>query len=82
MTSTQLLRFQRARPFKPFRINLADGRSLRISHPEMMLHVRNSRVAAIWLPREDAVEIVDLPLMTGLEPAQRGGNGRRRRTTH
>jgi len=39
-----------AQPFKPFRLHLADGKSLRVPHPDFMLVARDTIVIASELP--------------------------------
>ena len=37
MTASDLREFVRTSPFKPFRLHLADGKSLRVPHPDVIL---------------------------------------------
>jgi hypothetical protein len=66
MKTSELRRAHRARPFRPFRLHLADGRALSVTHPENLMVSSDGRVAAVYVPRE-GLEIVDLPLTTALE---------------
>jgi len=36
ITTTEMLRYLRAEPFRPFRIHMASGRTCDIRHPEMI----------------------------------------------
>ncbi len=74
MTTEQFLVHVRARPFKPFVIHMADGRSIRVSHPEAVAY-GGGRTAAVATSRK-TFEIVDLLLVPSLEtedaPASQG----------
>ena len=66
MTIEQLRTLHRARPFQPFRIHLADGRNLDVTHPEFLSHSASGRTAYVSKP-DDSFEIVDLLLITSLQ---------------
>jgi hypothetical protein len=75
MAPEELLTALRERPFQPFRINLTDGRSLEVRHPEMVLAGRRSAVIGLLAPGEteplyDRRIPVDLLHVVGLEPIQ------------
>jgi hypothetical protein len=38
MTIEQLRQMHQARPFRPFRVHMADGRHLDVAHPEFLAH--------------------------------------------
>jgi hypothetical protein len=69
MTVQQLRAAQRAAPFKPFTIRMADGRSFRIPHPDFLAMSPTGRTAFIF-EADDETHIVDLLLMTELETTQ------------
>jgi len=79
MQPAHILVYTRSRPFEPFRIYVADGRSIDVSHPEMVMVAKFA--AAIWLfyVRGD-VEAIDADLITGMKtlgpvnPAQFAGS--------
>jgi hypothetical protein len=73
MTTEQLRRFHQARPF---RIHLADGRSVDVDHPELLATSPSGRTIAVYTD-PNAAEIIDLLLVTSLRPT----NGARRRRT-
>ena len=77
MTSEQLHKMHVARPFDPFTIHLADGRQVRVNHPEVLAHAPGTRIAVVALPN-DSTEIIDLLLITSIVT----GNGDRRRGRH
>jgi hypothetical protein len=78
MTIEKLKEFHERRPFEPFDIFLADGRSFHVDHPEFLMQSRAGRTLTITLPDDRAVAI-DLLLVTTLEPSANGHRGKRRR---
>jgi hypothetical protein len=70
MTIEQLREMHLARPFQPFDIHLADGRTLSVDHPEFLAQSRTGRTIAVSKP-DDATEIVDLLLVVSLKPRPR-----------
>ena len=54
-----------AEPFEPFSLHLADGRELRIPHPEF-LGFTSSKWIIIVYGRDDSRDVVDLELVTTL----------------
>lgn len=81
MTTIEKLRkLYDSRPFRPFLIRLADGRSIPVTHPELITAAPGGRTVAVYLP-DDTLEIIDVPLVTDLEVPPSGdgsGKGRRR----
>lgn len=66
MTVEQLLALQRAEPFQPYRIHLADGRNIDVHHPEFVARAPTGRAIIVYKP-DDLFEIVDLLLVVSLE---------------
>jgi hypothetical protein len=66
MTIEQLKEIHGSRPFKPFTIHLADGRSFRVEHPEFLSRSPSGRTIVVQQP-EDKLSILDLLLVTELE---------------
>ena len=63
-----------ARPFRPFSVHMADGRSILVRSPEFAWHAPAHRIVWIAEGAGDArVRMVDLHLVTSLEIE--GGNG-------
>jgi hypothetical protein len=63
-----------ARPFRPFSVHTADGRSMLVRSPEYAWHAPGHRIGWIAEGAGDArVRMVDLHLVTTLEVAN--GNG-------
>jgi hypothetical protein len=78
MTIQQLHMLHKAQPFRPFRINMADARHLDVQHPEFLWSTPGGRTVFVAKSDED-VEIVDLLLVTSLQPispAKKGRNGK------
>ncbi len=67
MTIEQIRRMHQAKPFHPFDVNMADGRSLPVMHPEFLALTPPGRTIGIGLA-DGTIEIVDLLLVTSLKP--------------
>ena len=67
MTIDQLKQVHQARPFRPFTIHLADGRSFLIPHNEFLSHSPVGRTLIVYGKSRDDFNILDLLLVTGLE---------------
>jgi hypothetical protein len=76
MTIEQLRKMHSARPFHPFDIHLADGRSLPVVSPEFLAVTPPGRTIGVGL-KDGTIEIVDLLLVTSLKP-HANGHARRR----
>lgn len=77
MTVEQIRKMYQAKPFHPFEIHLADGRSLPVTSPEFLAFTPPGRTIGVGLA-DGTIEIVDLLLVTTLKPRP---NGRTRRTS-
>lgn len=71
MTTDQLKDFLAARPFRPFVIHTADGRSVEVNHPEWVAYA-GGRIALVITPN-DRFEIIDL-LVPSLEAKGEGAS--------
>ena len=68
MTAEQVFRFQNAAPFKPFEILLADGRAIKIEHPDFISVSEEEQLVIVYeLP--EGIEIIDLLLVISLRSA-------------
>jgi len=67
MTIEQLRQMHSQRPFQPFDIHLADGRSIPVLHPEFLSRSPSGRTIAVAV-NDEAHEIIDLLLVTSLKP--------------
>jgi hypothetical protein len=65
MDLQRFLRVIRKKPFRPFNIHLADGRALRVTHPESVVVDPATGVAAVYSPL-DGFEIIDVPQVTSM----------------
>ena len=65
MTIDQIRNLHRAQPFQPFRLHLADSRSLDVTHPEVLAISEPGRTISV--AADGVFEIVDLLLVVSLE---------------
>ena len=76
MTIEQLIQMHQTRPFQPFDIFLADGRTLPVDHPEFLS--RSPAGRTIGVGRDDGtIEVVDWVLVNSLKPRANGARRRR-----
>ncbi len=66
MTIDQLRQLHQARPFRPFRLHLADGRAIPVRHPEFLSHSPAGRTLVVH-KLDETFEIIDLLLVASLE---------------
>ena len=67
MTPDELRKLLRAAPFKPFRLNLADGRSFDVPHPEFVAIKPHGRWIVVVTPDElGDFEVVNVPLIVSM----------------
>jgi hypothetical protein len=78
MTLERLHELHQARPFQAFRVHLADGRSLDVTHPESLAYAPKARTIILVKP-DERVEHVDLLLVTSLEITNGSRSAPRRR---
>lgn len=78
MTPKEVRKLYEAAPFRPFRIHMANGKSVDVPHSEFMLLSRNGRRLVVDLPDDD-FEIIDMSLVTSLETLPQNGNRRGRK---
>ncbi len=76
MTTNELAKRHGAQPFTPFSIVMADGSRYPVYHPEQLAYVQGARTCVVYTD-DGELNILDLLLMTALEPAPRR-QGRRR----
>ena len=67
MTTEQFHIFQRARPFRPYVIHVADARSFPIRHLELAALSTGGRTVAVE-NADGLLEVIDLLLVTSLRP--------------
>ncbi len=64
-----------ARPFQPFDIHLADGRTLPVNYPEFLAQSPSGRTIAVG-HADGVLEVVDLLLVVSLKPRPRSSSRR------
>jgi hypothetical protein len=78
MTIEKLRDFYDAKPFQPFTIHLADGRGIKVLHPDFIATAPSGRTVTVYQP-DDSLNVIDLLLVTDLEIAPPNGQKKRRR---
>jgi len=66
MTVERVRAFHRATPFKPFTIRVADGRSFRVPHPELLSISPSGRTIHVEFGDDD-FSTIDLLLVTEIQ---------------
>ena len=78
MTSDRLEEMFKAQPFRPFDIRLADGRAVRVQHPEFIARSPSGRTAVVFQP-DDSMTVIDVFLAVRLDKAPPAKNGSKKR---
>jgi hypothetical protein len=78
MTGEQVRSLYRAMPFEPFRVRVADGRSIDVPHPDFM-HLSPAGRRLIVDRSDDSFEVIDVLLVTSVETLPKNGTKARRR---
>ena len=78
MTGEQVRSLHRAMPFEPFRVHMADGRSIDVPHPDFM-HLSPTGRRLIVDRSDDSFEVIDVLLVTSVETLPKNGAKARRR---
>jgi len=73
MTADQLRKALHARPFRSFTIYMADGRTLRVIHPEFVAISPKGRMASVYTKGDEGADQIDLLLVTRIGPSRRRG---------
>ena len=67
MNVEQLRKVHRATPFQPFVLHMADGRDVRVPHPEF-LWIPPNVGRTVWVATgEEVCEFIDVLLVTSIE---------------
>lgn len=66
MRAESLYQTIHAEPFRPFTINLADGKTFYVTHPDWIGLPPNARTAVIF-SKDDRVSLVDVGLITWID---------------
>ncbi|MCH9002138.1 MAG: hypothetical protein IIC02_06145 [Planctomycetes bacterium] len=75
MQSSEFQSVYRAEPFRPFVVNLADGRNIRVEHSEFMAVSPTGRSAVIY-GDDGSFEIIDVMLVTSITVGNGKAKGR------
>ena len=78
MTGEQVRSLYQATPFEPFRVHMADGRSIDVPHPDFMHLSPTGRRLIVDRP-DDSFEVIDVLLVTSVETLPKNGKQTRRR---
>jgi hypothetical protein len=68
MQIKELQSIYRAQPFQPFALHLADGRAIRVAHPEFIALSPTGRSTVVY-GKDGAFEVVDVMLVTSIKVA-------------
>ena len=78
MTIEQLRHVLRAAPFQPFTIHLADGRQIRVPHPDFVAQSPSGRTVIVY-HADETFSIIDLLLVTELKVHNGAAAGSKKR---
>jgi len=78
LTRDRLYDVWRARPFRPFVLRMADGRSTRVRRPEFVCRSQDGRTIAVYVNR--VFRLVDVSLVSDIEVSSTTRRGKRRRS--
>lgn len=73
MTGDRIRSFYNTTPFAPFRVHMANGRSVDVPHPEFMHLSHTGRWLTVDSADDDSFEIVDVLLVTSVEKLPTNG---------
>jgi hypothetical protein len=76
MTIEGLKQLHAARPFRPFVLHLANGRTLRVKSPERFARSPSGRTAVLYGPR-GSFEMIELRQVMTISLLEKAGKGRR-----
>lgn len=66
MTVEQLKNVHSAKPFRPFTVQMGDGCSFRVDHPEFLSRSQSGRTIVVHQP-DESFSVLDMLLITELE---------------
>ena len=73
MSGGEIRKLFEATPFLPFRVHVANGKSVDVRHPDFMHLSPTGRRLIVDRP-DDTFEIIDVLLVTGLETLSQNGS--------
>lgn len=78
MRAEEIRKAQKAEPFQPYWLRLADGREYKVPHPEFLVMTPDGRTVVVITP-DNSLDILDGMLITSLHfdkpPQKRNGKG-------
>ena len=81
VTIAQFRKTQKAQPFVPFTLHLADGRNYEIDHPDWVASHPEGRTIIVFQKGEGGdFEIIDLLLVVGIEVHKSKDSDRKRKS--
>jgi len=79
MTINKVRELYEARPFRPFTIHLADGRNVRVEHPEFIAFAPTGRAMNVFEP-DGSFHMIDAWLVTDLYVKANGSSRGKRKS--
>ncbi len=76
MTNEEVRRFQRARPFQPFDIHLAEGRVIHVPDPDFVYVPPINERTVVVTDKNGVPEHINILVVVSIKPS---ANGRRRK---
>ena len=73
MTGGEIRKLFEATPFLPFRVHVANGKSVDVPHPDLMHLSPTGRRLIVDRP-DDTFEIIDVLIVTSLETLSQNGS--------
>lgn len=80
MRAEEIRKAQKAEPFKPYALRMADGREYKVPHPEFLVMTPDGRTVIVVSP-DNSVTILDGMLITAMhfdKPGRNGKSGKRK----
>lgn len=78
MTNEEVRRFQRAQPFQPFDIDLADGRLVHVPHPDFVYVPPINQRTVVVTDSKGVPEHINILVVVSIRPSERKPGKRRR----
>lgn len=78
MTPKEIRKLYGSTPFQPFRVHMANGKSVDVPHPDFM-HLSPTGRRLIVDQMDDSFEIIDVLLIASLETLPKNGSRTRRK---
>jgi len=79
MTFEQLREIHQARPFQPFRLQMANGDEVAVPHPEFLWFPPQARRSVRVATSDETTKLIDVPLVVSIEVGNEKATRRRKR---